>query len=288
MGMNKRDAQYFDPYSINIETGEMKVLFQNDKNYDSWFTDHNGVIRIATKTDGVNTTFYHRATAADPFDSVLTTTYKDNFGIQFFTFDNKNIYVSTNIGRDKAAIVEYDLAARKEVKEIYSNPDYDVDGLSYSQKRKVITMANYTSWKSEHHFLDKETEDEYKKMKVKFKGYEVGIYGNNNAENKFVVWAGNDKLAAKYYFYDKNTADTKFPANAMPRLKEDEMASLKPIEYKSRDGLTIHGYLTLPLGVEAKNIPVVVNPHGAPGPVISGGLIPKFRCWQIVAMVFCK
>jgi dipeptidyl aminopeptidase/acylaminoacyl peptidase len=277
IGMNKRDAQYFDPYSINIETGEMKVLFQNDKNYDSWVTDHNGVIRIATKTDGVNTTFYHRATTADPFDSVLTTTYKDNFGIQFFTFDNKNIYVSTNIGRDKAAIVEYDLAARKEVKEIYSNPDYDVDGLSYSQKRKVITMANYTSWKSEHHFLDKETEDEYKKMEVKFKGYEVSIYGNNNAENKFVVWTGNDKLAAKYYFYDKNTGDTKFLANAMPWLKEDEMASMKPIEYKSRDGLTIHGYLTLPLGVEAKNIPVVVNPHGGPWARDQWGFNPEVQ-----------
>ncbi|MEP7232212.1 MAG: S9 family peptidase [Ginsengibacter sp.] len=264
IGLNKRNPQYFDPYSINIETGEMKVLFQNDDNYDSWFTDHTGIIRLATKTDGVNTTYYQRATEADPFDSVLTTSYKDNFNIQFFTFDNKNIYVSSNIGRDKAAIVEYDLANRKEVREIYSNPDYDVDGLSYSPKRKVITIANYTSWKGEHHFLDKETEDEYKKMEDKFKGYEVGIYGNNNAEDKFVVWTGNDKLAAKYYFYDKNSGTTKFLANAMPWLKEDDMASMKSIEYTSRDGLTIHGYLTLPKGIEGKNIPVVVNPHGGP------------------------
>lgn len=55
--MNKRDARFFDPYSINIETGETKVVYQNDKNFDSWFTDHAGVIRIASKTDGVNTTF---------------------------------------------------------------------------------------------------------------------------------------------------------------------------------------------------------------------------------------
>ena len=133
--LNKRDARYFDPYSINIETGELKVLYQNDKNYDSWFTDHTGIIRIAGKTDGVNTTFYQRATEAAPFDSFLTTTYKDQFNIQFFTFDNKNIYVSSNVGRDKSTIVEYDLAARKEVKEIYANPEYDVDGLGYSEKR---------------------------------------------------------------------------------------------------------------------------------------------------------
>lgn len=264
IGLNKRDNRFFDPYSINIETGELKVLFENDKNYDSWFTDHTGVIRIASKTDGVNTTYYQRTTEAAPFDSFLTTTYKDQFAIQFFTFDNKNIYVSSNIGRDKTAIVEYDLAAKKEVKEIYANAEYDVDGLSYSEKRKVLTHASFTSWKRENHFLDAETEAEYKKMQDKFKGYEIGIYGNNNAEDKFVVWTGNDKVAARYYFYDKKTGDTKFLADAFPWLKEEHMATMKPVEYKSRDGLTIHGYLTLPKGYEAKNLPVVINPHGGP------------------------
>jgi dipeptidyl aminopeptidase/acylaminoacyl peptidase len=264
IGLNKRDNRFFDPYSINIETGELKVLFQNDKNYDSWFTDHTGNIRIATKTDGVNTTYYQRATEAVPFDSFLTTTYKDQFAIQFFTFDNKNIYVSSNIGRDKTAIIEYDLAARKEVKEIYANPEYDVDGVSYSEKRKVLTLVSFTSWKRENHFLDAETEADYKKMGDKFKGYEIGIYGNNNAEDKFVVWTGNDKVAAKYYFYDKKTGNTKFLADAFPWLKEEQMATMKPVEYKSRDGLTIHGYLTLPKGYEAKNLPVVINPHGGP------------------------
>jgi dipeptidyl aminopeptidase/acylaminoacyl peptidase len=264
IGMNKRDARFFDPYSINIETGELKALYQNDKNYDNWFTDHTGIIRIATKTDGVNTTYYHRANETAPFDSFLTTTYKDQFGIQFFTFDNKNVYASSNIGRDKSAIVEYDLAGRKEIKVIYSNPEYDVDGLSYSKKRKVLTHASYTSWKRENHFLDPETEAAYKKMQDKFKGYEVGIYGNNNEEDKFVVWTGNDKVAARYHYYDKKTGETKFLADAFPNLKEEHMATMKPVKYTSRDGLTIHGYLTLPRGYEAKNLPVVINPHGGP------------------------
>jgi dipeptidyl aminopeptidase/acylaminoacyl peptidase len=264
IGMNKRDARFFDPYSINIETGEMKVLYQNDKNYDGWYTDHDGIIRIATKTDGVNTTFYHRATATAPFDSLLTTSYKESFVPNLFTFDNKNIYATSNIGRDKAAVVEYDLAAKKEVKEIYSNPDNDVDGLSFSPKRKVLEYAFYTSWKNEEHFLDKETEAEYAKMKEKFKGYEVSIYGSNNEEDKFIVWIGNDKLPAKFYFYDKKTGDTKFLAASRPWLKEEDMAIMKPIVYTSRDGLTIHGYLTLPKGVDAKNLPVVINPHGGP------------------------
>jgi len=262
--MNKRDPRFFDPYSINIETGELKELYKNDKNYDGWYTDHTGTIRIATKTDGVNTTYYHRATEADPFDSVLTTSYKETFTPNFFTFDNKNIYVTSNIGRDKTAVVEYDLANKKEIKEIYNNAAYDVDGLDYSPKRKVLQFAYYTSWKGEQHFLDKEAEADYNKMKEKFKGYEVSIYGNNNDEDKFIVWTGNDRLPAKFYFYDKKTGETKYLATSRPWLKEEQMATMKPIEYKSRDGLTIHGYLTLPKGVEAKNIPVIINPHGGP------------------------
>lgn len=264
IGLNKRDNRYFDPYSINIETGELTLLFKNDRNYSNWYTDHSGVIRMASKTDGVNTTYFHRDSASMPFDSVLTTTYKDNFEIQFFTFDNKNIYVASNIGRDKNAIVEYDLKARKEIKEIYSNPKFDVTGLSFSPKRKVLTMATYTSWKNEEHFFDKETEEDYIKMKLKFKDYEVALYGHDNAEDEFIVWTGNDKLAARYYFYNKKTGDTKLLGNAFPWLKEEDMATMKAIEYRSRDGLTIHGYLTLPKGREAMGLPVVVNPHGGP------------------------
>ena len=262
--MNKRDNRFFDPYSINIETGEMKELYKNDRNFDSWYTDHNAVIRIATKTDGVNITYYHRASETVPFDSLFTTNFKETFTPNLFTFDNKNIYAVSNIGRDKTTIVEYDLAAKKEIREIYSNAEYDVDGVDYSPKRKVLQSAFYTSWKGEQHFLDKEAEADYNKVKDKFKGYEIAIYGNNNDEDKFIVWTGNDKLPSKFYFYDKKTGDTKYLATGRPWLKEEDMASMQPVEYKSRDGLTIHGYLTLPKGVDPRNLPVIINPHGGP------------------------
>ena len=162
------------------------------------------------------------------------------------------------------AVLKKESLNHKEIKEIYTNPDYDVDGLGYSPKRKVLEAVYFTSWKSEEHFLDKEAEADYNKMKEKFKGYEIGIYGNNNEEDKFIVWTGNDKMPSKFYFYDKKNGDTKFLAEGRPWIKEGDMASMKAVKYKSRDGLTIHGYLTLPKGVEAKNLPVVINPHGGP------------------------
>ena len=64
--------------------------------------------------------------------------------------------------------------------------------------------------------------------------------------------------------FDATTGSLTKLVDVAPWLKEDQLAHMKPIEYQSRDGLTIHGYLTLPLGREAKNLPVVINPHGGP------------------------
>jgi len=75
----------------------------------------------------------------------------------------------------------------------------------------------------------------------------------------------SDRSLGDYYLYDDSTDELKHLANVSPWINEDDMASMKPISYKSRDGLTIHGYLTLPKGMEnAKNLPVVVNVHGGP------------------------
>lgn len=275
--MNKRNPQVMDPYLVNIETGELTPLVDNDNNFESWTTDHNGVIRIASKTDGINVTYYHRATVNDEFEPFLTTDFRESFGVQMFDFENKNVYASSNIGRDKVAIVEYDIAAKKELRVIYEVDEFDAGGLDYSKKRKVLTMATYEGAKQERHFLDEQTKAMYKKMAENFKGYEFWIYGEDESETKMVVWAGNDCMPGVYYFYDAEADKVEKLATPYEWLKEDELAEMKPIKYESRDGLTIHGYLTLPRGKEAKNLPVVVNPHGGPWARDSWGFNPEVQ-----------
>ncbi|MFZ1333045.1 MAG: S9 family peptidase [Flavobacteriales bacterium] len=263
--MNKRNPEVFDPYLVNIETGDSKPLYDNKENYENFTTDHTGMIRLASMTDGTDQVLYHRANDKEPFIEIKRTGFKDSFNPLFFTFDNKNLYASSNLnGRDKTAIVEYDIATGKEVKEIFANSDYDVDQLDYSRKRKVLTVVSWNGAKSEHAFLDKETEALWNKLGAQMEGYEYWVYGENDDEDKFMVWKGNDRMPGKYYFYDAKADKTTEMATLYPWLNEDDLAEMKPIQYQSRDGLTIHGYLTLPKGREAKMLPVVINPHGGP------------------------
>jgi dipeptidyl aminopeptidase/acylaminoacyl peptidase len=262
--LNKRDRQYFDPYLLNIETGELKLVYENKENFDSWVTDNDGMIRMATKTDEVNITYMYRENEKAPFTKLLTTSYKESFSPQSFDATNKILYVTTNIGRDKIVLVEYDPSTKKEIKELFSNPDYDLGGVFYDQQRKVLAAVNWTAEKFEWHFFDKEWENIDKKLREQFKGYETYIVSYDDARKNGIVSVSSDRNPGKYYLFDFATLSTKEVSNPYPWIKEGDMAEMKPITYKTRDGLTIHAYLTLPKGYEAKNLPVVINPHGGP------------------------
>ena len=262
--LNKRNPEVFDAFRLNVATGEMKMVAENPGKVDRWITDHAGVIRAATQTDGVNTSLLTRPDEKTPFKMVLTTNFREAVNPQFFTFDNKNLYATSNIGRDKAAVVTIDPSNGKELEKLYENPDVDVAALAYSKKRKVVTFAAFDTWKTERKFFDKQSEAMYKTLAEKLPGYEVDVVANDKAEDKFIVMASNDRSPGSRNLFDAKTGTLTKLVDVAPWLKESELAPMKPVEYKSRDGLTIHGYLTLPLGREAKNLPVVINPHGGP------------------------
>ena len=264
IGLNQRNKEVFDAYRLNIETGNLNLIAENPGNISSWTTDHAGNIRVATTTDGVNTTLLYRKTEQDAWKPVITTNFKETFTPQFFTFDNKDLYGVSNIGRDKAAIVEFDPETGKETNVLFDHPEVDVSDLHYSKKRKVITSASYTTWKEEKKFFDPVAEQLYKTLEGKLPGYDVYVVSSNKAEDTFVVRTITDRSLGSFYLYEANSGKLTKLADRNPWLKEDQLTEMKPIEYKSRDGLIIHGYLTLPKGKPAKDLPIVVNPHGGP------------------------
>lgn len=279
IGLNKRIPQVFDPYRINITDGEMELLYENPGNITGWQTDHDGKLRLAYVTNGVDNTILYRENESDEFAEVITLNFKQTLSPQFFDFDNGNVvYAASNLGRDKAAIVKYDLKENKELEEIFIHDEVDVSGISYSEKRKVPIYINYTTSKLERNFLDKETEEIFAKFESEL-GEDKLYYlaSSNKNEDKHLVYAADDKSRGSYYFFDQTDGSLKHLADLSPWLNKDHMASMTPISYTSRDGLKINGYLTLPVGIEAKNLPVVVNPHGGPWARDNWGYNPEVQ-----------
>jgi len=264
--LNNRIPQVFDPYRINITSGKMELLYENPGNITGWDTDHDGKLRIAYVTNGVDTSILYRQNESDDFKEVITTNFKETLAPQFFDFDNGNIvYALSNLGRDKLAVVKYDLKENTEIEEIYINDDVDVDDINFSEKRKVLTTIEYTDSKIHRKYLDEETKQIFTKIENEL-GTENEYYiaSSNKNEDKFLIYVSNDVSRGTYFFYDQESDVLKKMADLSPWLNSDYMAKMTAITYTSRDGLKINGYLTLPLGREAKNLPVVVNPHGGP------------------------
>ena len=274
---NQRNLQIFDVYLLNFITGEMKMVAENPGNIVQWMTDHDGKLRVAITSDGVNNSLLYRNTEADSFKTVITTNFKEALSPLFFTFDNKNLYASSNLGRDKSTIIIYDPQTAKELEVIYEHPEVDVYGLRYSRKRKVPTVITFETDKTQFVFLDKEAEDMYKKVQNELPDYSISFTRNNKDEDIFLLLAYNDKQPGKYYYFDKKANKLNFLHETSPWIDEANMASTKPISYTSRDGLKINGYLTVPKGVEPKNLPVVVNPHGGPWYRDSWGFNPEIQ-----------
>ncbi len=264
MGINKRNPQIHDPYRVNVNSGDMTMIAENPGNISGWMTDHDGKLRIAMTSDGVNTSLLYRDSESDNFEAILTTDFKINVSPLFFTFDNKNLYVASNRGRDKAAIFEFNIDQAKEGELIFEHDQVDVSGLMYSKKRKVLTGVSYTVAKTKMTFFDTWREKIQDKLEKEFPVHEVGISSFSKDETKAIVVTYSDKSRGTYYHYDVEENKLTEIGKVSPWLNEDHMAEMKPIKYTSRDGLTINGYLTLPVGSDGKNLPVVVNPHGGP------------------------
>ncbi len=264
ISMNKRDPRVFDPYRININTGEMEMIAQNPGNIIGWQTDHGGNLRIAQTSDGVNTSVLYRDTEDDDFQALITTSFKETLQPLFFTFDNKNLYVASNLGRDKAAIYEYDIEKKETTNLIFEHPEVDVNSLMRSKKRKKITGVAYILDKREYHFFDEEREQLQKKLEEKLPGYVVDVVDLSKDETKALAITYSDRSLGGYYYLNRETDEFIKLADMTPWINEDHMCEMKPISYQSRDGLTIRGYLTLPQGLKPEKLSVVVNPHGGP------------------------
>lgn len=277
VGLNKRNPEIYDAYRININTGELTMVGENPGNITGWQTDNAGIIRIATTTDGINTGVLYRNSEKEPFSELITTNFKESFSPLFFDFDDKTLLVASNIGRDRTSIVKYDPIKKKEISTLFEHPEVDVSNVLRSRKRKIITGVAYETDKNYYQFFDKQREELQYKLENKFPGYEVGLSGQNRNEDKLLITVSSDRSYGSYYFYDLTTGSFSKLSDISPWLKEDDLAKMKPIKYIARDGKVINGYLTLPIGVPAKNLPVIINPHGGPWARDEWGFNPEVQ-----------
>ncbi|APD05737.1 acylaminoacyl-peptidase [Flavobacteriaceae bacterium UJ101] len=285
ISMNKDNKQIFEPYKININTGELVKLFENTdpanpiSGYDF---DKDGNLKAYTQQqNGTEYVLYYRTSENDPFKKIIQTTWKDSFyiiGFDYTTDNPHDAYVISNLESDTDEILLYDFEKNKTIKKVYHNNTFDVGGMSRSRKRGYEVDYFYYTGEKEHVTpVSKTYKALHQKFKNQFGNKEFSITNKTDDEDKYLIYVGSDQLYGVYYLYDVKTDSFKEIMNLMPQLKEQDMAEMRPIKFKSRDGLTLYGYLTIPNEAKkGKKVPLIVNPHGGPyGPRDQWGFNPE-------------
>lgn len=272
ISMNQNNPQIFEPYKINIVTGELKQLYTNEDAANpimGYEFDKDGNLRGFTKLkEGVNIELYYSMDGLT-YNLKKELSWKDAFSILSFNYASNNpneAYVSSNLFSDKSKIYLYDLKEDKIIKELFSNENYDVSGLRLSRNRGY--ELDYFSYEGDKNVIVP-VSSYYKKLHKRiineFPNYNYSIADVTDDESKYLIFLQSDKLYGVYYSYDAIKDEFKLLYNLMPQLAEQDMAEMRPITFTSRDGKTIHGYITLPkAALNGEKVPVIVNPHGGP------------------------
>jgi dipeptidyl aminopeptidase/acylaminoacyl peptidase len=265
IGLNDRDKSWHDLYKLKISTGERTLLRKNTDRIGGWDFDHQGVLRLAERAAENGDTEILRVDA-DKFTKIYSCSVLESCGVEQFDKDNKLAYIASNHGEgDLARLALLDPATGKETL-VESDPlkRVDLTGAVFSPVTEELQATIYLDEKQRRYYHDKAFEADMKWLEAKLPGKQVGRSSVTKDDQIWLVSATSDNDPGTVYLFDRKTKRLTLQYKSREKLNRDYLASTTPIHYKSSDGLEIPAYLTLPKGVPATNLPLIVFPHGGP------------------------
>ena len=132
----------------------------------------------------------------------------------------------------------------------------------------VATM--YYDAKPKYYWKDKGLEADYNRLQKQFSGKQINFGSKTTDEKLWLVSVNSDTEPGETVLFDRTTKKVTPQYRVREKINRAYLAEMQPIRYESAEGMEIPAYLTLPKGVPAKNLPVIILPHGGPGAVTPG------------------
>lgn len=267
IGLNDRDKSWYDLYKLRVSDGELKLIYENKDRIAFYDYDWNDDLRILYKKDenGSTTLLFKKDDGLVPiyqFDNSETV-----YTIEF-NEENSKFYLVSNKGDVNLTTLYLFDPETKEAEKIESDPNnrVNINKVWINRLNKKIISTIYIDDKMEYNWHDKELEKLYTYLESKFPDREISFTSYTKDYTKLLIAITADKYAPEVYLFNTKTKELIFQYTPLKELKnlEKYLSPMKPIRYKSSDGLEIPGYLTIPYGFKPQNLPLVVIPHGGP------------------------
>jgi dipeptidyl aminopeptidase/acylaminoacyl peptidase len=266
VGINDRDAAWHDLYKVKISTGERTLVRKNTERITAYVFDLKDQLRMATRSAENGDTEVLRVDA-DKFTKVYSCGVFEQCGPIRFHKDGQRVYFQTNKGSD-VDLIRLELFNPTTGKEelVESDPLKRVDfgNAVFSEVSDDVIATIYEDERERIYWKDKGFEADYKNLQKELPGKEINFVSSTKDEKLFLIAANADTDPGATYLYDRSNKKLTLQYKIREKLNRDYLAPMKPVKYPSSDNLEIPAYLTLPKGIEPKNLPVVIVPHGGP------------------------
>lgn len=235
----------------------------------SWFADDSGVVRMGFEflDSGAFRVLYRRA-EGDDFKTIAKIT-EDNaddtvWDVLRIISDSDVGYVLKPNDAGQVVLRKFDYATRTPGEVIFTAPDgWDLSDLSLNETNQPLAVT-YTDDHDRTVWFEPKMKLLQARLEKAMHGNEVQIVSRAKDGSRMLVWAGSENDPGAMYVYTAANAHLDLMVGYKTALDPQTMPAPRPISYKARDGTEIHGYLTLPLGRDPRNLPLIVLPHGGP------------------------
>ena len=250
---------------LEINSGRQDRSVGSPLDNGSLYADSNGDIRFAYGYTKENEGRIAWRPTADSDWQEIDLPFEEEMDVYGFTADDQAILVA--IQRDGASGL-YRLDPRTaETRELILDPRVEPSStLNRIGISKVTIGARFEDGMPENRFIDEDDHSArvYRMLEKAFPGHDVVITSSTYKGDKAIVKVESDRQPALFYLFDIEAGRVSFLTATREWIDPEKMGERRPIRYTASDGMVIHGYLTLPPGREAKDLPMVLLPHGGP------------------------
>jgi dipeptidyl aminopeptidase/acylaminoacyl peptidase len=278
VAINKDDPAKHDVYRLNLVTGDLERILENPGNQIGWGIDPKQKVRAATvmlpdggqqvlvRDPDVDNPEWSELVSWAPVDALTS-------GLHGFNRDSTAVYLIDSAGVNAGRLVKRSLIDNS-TEVILEDPAYDVAGIIHHPDTFEIQAAAITRDVTEWTFFDEEYGSDFKYISATIAG-ELSPAGRDSEDRLWLIGSSSDRRSTHYYLFERSTKALRFLFATRPEIDAFTLAPMEPISFQTRDGLTVHGYLSVPECVEKANLPLVLDVHGGPWARDGWGLNPE-------------
>ncbi len=276
IALNRRDPRLHDVYRLSLDDGSLELEAENPGDVVGWTPDNALRVRgarAATPDGGCELRLRDGKDA--PWRTLETWGPDDAFGGMLgFGPDNKTLRLLTSVGANAARLVEVGPDGAEHV--VAEDERYDVDQTMDHPRRRTLEAVLFRRDRREWRIVDPSIEADFEALRRTRDG-DFAVLSRDAADKLWTVAYIVDDGPLAFYLYDRTARKAELLFTDRPALDGHALSKMRPISYPARDGLAIHGYLTLPKGKDRGPFPLVLNVHGGPWVRDNWGFNPEVQ-----------